>query len=141
MIFLLSVCLVLPLMAESAEEALIKDLKKSLMAPCCWSGTVYDHGHSQMEQEIEEFVNEGKTKSKILKYYSTLYGERILASPEAKGFNRAVWIAPPLLAVLACVCFIVYLKKPAQIPEPVPTSSPEIPFDEEIERELRELDS
>ncbi len=140
MILLLSVCLVLPLMAESAEEALIKNIKKNLMAPCCWSGTVYDHGHSQMEQEIEEFVNEGKTKSEILKYYSTLYGERILASPEGKGFNLAVWIAPPLLAVLACVCFIVYLKKPATIPEPVQTSSPEIPFDEEIERELRELD-
>ena len=137
---LLLVLFVLPLMAESADKILTKEIKKSLMAPCCWSGTVYDHGHNQMEQEIKEFVNEGKTKDEILKYYATLYGERILASPEAKGFNIAVWIAPPLLAVMAFVFFIVYMKNPAAIPEPVITSSPEIPFDKEIERELRELD-
>ena len=110
------------------------------MAPCCWSGTVYDHGHSQMEHEIEEFVNEGKTKDDILKYYTTLYSERILAAPKAKGFNLAVWIAPPLLAVIALVFFIVFMKHPAPIPEPVKTSSPEIPFDEDIEKELREWD-
>ena len=137
---LLSVLFVLPLMAESTEETLVKNLKKSLMAPCCWSGTVYDHGHSQMEQEIEEFVKEGKTKDDILNYYTTLYSERILSVPKAKGFNLAVWIAPPILAVIALVIFIVFMKHSASIPEPVKTFSPEIPFDEEIEKELREWD-
>jgi len=38
--------------AAEEDELLIKDLEKSLMAPCCWSGTVADHGHEQMETEI-----------------------------------------------------------------------------------------
>ena len=53
------------------SEQLILDLEKSLMAPCCWSGTVYDHGNSEMEKEIEALVLKGKPREEILNYFVT----------------------------------------------------------------------
>ncbi|SVC93526.1 uncharacterized protein METZ01_LOCUS346380, partial [marine metagenome] len=47
----------------SADEKskLISDIEQSLMATCCWSGTVYDHGNKEMEIEIAGMVQAGKT--------------------------------------------------------------------------------
>ncbi len=127
------------LIADNEQDPLIKDIQKSLMAPCCWSGTVYDHGHDQMENEILAFVNENKTKAEILKYYISLHGERILSSPIAKGFNAIVWLGPPVLAFFAFVFYIVYMKKPGPDSGPIASSSPKIPFDDVIEKELEEF--
>ena len=44
------------------QDELIMDIEKSLMAICCWSGTVYDHGNSDMEAEIATQVKSGKSK-------------------------------------------------------------------------------
>jgi len=136
---LLLICFVSSLIADNGQDKLIKDLQQSLMAPCCWSGTVYDHGHDQMENEIVAFLNGGKIKAEILKYYTSLYGERILSSPEAKGFNVVVWLAPPVLAIFSLIFYIVYMKKPESVLEPISNSSLEIPFDDIIEKELKEF--
>ena len=127
------------LIAGNEQDSLIKDIQNSLMAPCCWSGTVYDHGHDQMENEILAFVNENKTKAEILKYYSSLHGERILSPPIAKGFNAVVWLAPPVLAFFAFTFYVVYMKKQKPDSASIASSSPEIPFDDVIEKELKEF--
>ncbi len=127
-------------LSASDNKELIKDIEKSLMAPCCWSGTVDDHGHSQLEEEIAAFVNEGKTKQEILNYYVNTYGERILAVPVATGFNLFAWITPILIGLAGIVIIILYLKTsrsrvPVQINE-----NKDILFSDQIERELKELD-
>ena len=39
----------------SADEKneLIIDIEKSLMATCCWSGTVYDHGNKEEKASLK----------------------------------------------------------------------------------------
>ena len=39
------------------KNELIIDIEQSLMATCCWTGTVYDHGNKEMEIEIASMVN------------------------------------------------------------------------------------
>ena len=65
---------------------LILDIEKSLMASC-FHGTVYEHGNKEMEEQIASFVNAGRSKDYIMNFFTNKYGERILAMPEAEGFN------------------------------------------------------
>jgi len=124
-----------------AEKDVAMNIKKSLMSPCCWAGTVYDLDHNpEMEEQIKTFIDQGKSEQEIIDHYVDLYGERILAIPIAKGFNIMVWVAPIIVGLLAIGILIIYLKSPQTEPESVIFTSSDIPFDDEIERELKEMD-
>ncbi|MBT3676159.1 MAG: hypothetical protein HOA15_08970 [Candidatus Marinimicrobia bacterium] len=123
------------------KDKLIIDVEQSLMATCCWSGTVYDHGNKEMEIEIAGMVNTGKTKTEILDYFTDKYGERVLAVPKAEGFNYFAWLAPLFIAGLGLTIVLLYMRtsKHSTIPSVNPTDD-SIAFSDEIERELKELD-
>ena len=124
-----------------AEQDVAMNIKKSLMSPCCWAGTVYDLDHNpEMEEQIKTFIDQGKSEQEIINHYVDLYGERILAIPIAKGFNIMVWVAPIIVGLLAIGILIIYLKSPQTEPESVIFTLSDIPFDDEIERELKEMD-
>ena len=124
-----------------AEQDVAMNIKKSLMSPYCWAGTVYDLDHNpEMEEQIKTFIDQGKSEQEIINHYVDLYGERILAIPIAKGFNIMVWVAPIIVGLLAIGILIIYLKSPQTEPESVIFTSSDIPFDDEIERELKEMD-
>ena len=124
-----------------ANESLVSDLEKSLMAPCCWTGTVADHGNPNMEKSIKELVSQDMNKEEILDHFVKIYGERILAVPIAKGFNLMAWIAPILILILGCIILYNYLLVRTKI-------SPTINFldykkvknNELIEKELRKME-
>ena len=127
------------------DEKLARELKHSLMAPCCWSGTVYDHGHAQMEDEIDKFVAEGKSKREIQEYYVAIYGERILAAPIATGFNLFAWLGPLFIAIVGIGLIVVYVrssKKPATVPakKEAAKTKANVDLDDEVEKELKKLD-
>tara|TARA_B100001996_G_scaffold242415_1_gene187596 strand:- start:198 stop:644 length:447 start_codon:yes stop_codon:yes gene_type:complete len=134
-LFLFSV----PLAAN--ENNLALDIKKSLISPCCWAGTIYDLDHNpEIELQIEQFVNQQKTKNEILEFYVNIYGERILAIPKAEGFNLMAWIAPIVIGVLGIITIILYFKTPKNISSEVISDIPDVTFDDEIETELRQMD-
>ena len=60
-----TIILLSSLKADEKSELII-DIEKSLMATCCWSGTVYDHGNKEMEIQIAGMVDQGKTKLEII---------------------------------------------------------------------------
>ena len=122
------------------QEELILDIEKSLMATCCWSGTVYDHGNSDMEAEIETFVKAGKTKADVLDHFVNKHGERVLAIPVAAGFNLFVWLAPALIGLISIFIWFQYLKQPKEQEDRVQPDYSDIPHSDQIERELQELD-
>jgi len=131
------------LVASSSNEELIIDLEQNLMAPCCWSGTVYDHGHSQLENEIRSMVDTGQTRQQVLDHYVHIYGERILAIPVAQGFNVMAWVVPVMIAIAALIIFGLYLRTPKNEenkPTYVSSEDTSIPFNDQIEKELQEMD-
>jgi cytochrome c-type biogenesis protein CcmH/NrfF len=124
-----------------AESDLAIDLKQSLISPCCWSGTVYDLDHNpEMEEQINRFISQGKTKQEILEYYIGLYGERILAVPKAEGFNIMVWVTPILVGLIGITFLFFFLRTPNDIPSSVISTPTEVAFDDEIEKELQKMD-
>ena len=124
-----------------AESALAIDLKQSLISPCCWSGTVYDLDHNpEMEEQINRFISQGKTKQEILEYYIGLYGEKILAVPKAEGFNIMVWVTPILVGLIGITFLFFFLRTPNDIPSSVISTPTEVAFNDEIEKELQKMD-
>ena len=133
--------LILFLSTLIAETDLATDIKKSLISPCCWAGTVYDLDHNpEMEELINQFISQGKTKQEILEYYIGLYGERILAVPIAEGFNIMVWVTPILAGIIGITFLIFFLRTPNDIPSLVISTPTEVVFNDEIENELQKMD-
>ena len=133
--------LILFLSTLIAETDLATDIKQSLISPCCWAGTVYDLDHNpEMEEQINQFIFQGKTKQEILEYYIGLYGERILAVPIAEGFNIMVWVTPILAGMIGITFLFFFLRTPNDIPSSVISTPSEVPFDDEIEKELQKMD-
>ena len=138
---LLLLTMFLTILGADEKSELIIDIEKSLMATCCWSGTVYDHGNKEMEIEIAGMVDNGKTKSEIIDYYTDKYGERVLSIPVAEGFNIFAWLAPLFFGLLSIFIIITYMKTSKNEPIPIVNSSDSnIKYNDEIERELKALD-
>jgi len=122
------------------KSELIIDVERSLMATCCWSGTVYDHGNKEMELNIAAMVGEGKTKAQILDYYTEQYGERVLAVPKAEGFNIFAWIAPIFIFGLGLTIIFLYMRTSKDNLTPIVNADDTIAYSDEIEQELKDLD-
>ena len=137
---LIPIVFILSLVWADEKSDLIMDLEQSLMATCCWSGTVYDHGNKEMEIEIAGMVNTGKTKTEILDYYKGKFGERVLAVPVAEGFNYFAWIAPIFIGLLGLTIILIYIKTTKETPPIVESTEDSIAYSDQIERELKEMD-
>ena len=137
---LIPIISILSLVWADEKSDLIMDLEQSLMATCCWSGTVYDHGNKEMEIEIAGMVNTGKTKTEILDYYKGKFGERVLAIPVAEGFNYFAWIAPIFIGLLGLTIILIYIKTTKETPPIVESTDDSIAYSDQIERELKEMD-
>ena len=137
---LIPIIFILSLVWADEKSDLIMDLEQSLMATCCWSGTVYDHGNKEMEIEIAGMVNTGKTKTEILDYYKGKYGERVLAVPVAEGFNYFAWIAPIFIGLLGLTIILIYIKTTKEKPPIVESTNDSFAYSDQIERELKEMD-
>ena len=138
---LLLLTMFLTILVADQKSELIIDIEKSLMATCCWSGTVYDHGNKEMEIKIAGMVDNGKTKSEIINYYTDKYGERVLSIPVAEGFNIFAWLAPLFFGLLSIFIIITYMKTSKNKTIPIVNSSDSnIKYNDEIERELKALD-
>ena len=128
------------LKADEKSELII-DIEKSLMATCCWSGTVYDHGNKEMEIQIAGMVDQGKTKTEIINFYTDKYGERVLSIPVAQGFNVFAWLTPLFFGFLGLFIIYKYMRtSKAEMRPIINSTNSKVKYNDEIERELKELD-
>jgi cytochrome c-type biogenesis protein CcmH len=140
-------CLAVAASAQSLDEK-AKELEGKLIAPCCWSQPVSQH-YSQAADEIRagirQMLSEGKTSQQILDYYVSVYGERILASPRARGFNLMAYVLPYLSLGLGMLAVIVVLKKLRMRASAAETNAaqvapPDSKYSARLEQELRDLE-
>ncbi len=79
------------------SRAEINEVAKDLIAPCCWSETADLHRSGaaiEVRNIIAKSLAKGETKEQIMQEMVARYGERILATPKAEGFNYMAWILP-----------------------------------------------
>ena len=135
------IIILLSLVKADEKSELIIDIEKSLMATCCWSGTVYDHGNKEMEIHIAGMVDQGKTKTEIINFYTDKYGERVLSIPVAQGFNVFAWLTPLFFGFLGLFIIYKYMRtSKAEMRPIINSTNSKVKYNDEIERELKELD-
>ena len=77
----------------------------------------------------------------MMNFFTNKYGERILAMPEAEGFNVFAWLAPIIIFVFGGIVMYAYLKGSDQTAiESATLNEENIKFSNEIESELKDLD-
>ena len=135
------IIILLSLLKADEKSELIIDIEKSLMATCCWSDTVYDHGNKEMEIQIAGMVDQGKTKTEIINFYTDKYGERVLSIPVAQGFNVFAWLTPLFFGFLGLFIIYKYMRtSKAEMRPIINSTNSKVKYNDEIERELKELD-
>lgn len=85
------------------QESLARTIDGKLIAPCCWTQTVAEHQSEiadQMKAQTRTMIAQGTSEGEIIDGYVTQYGESILASPRARGFNLLAYVLP-ILAIAA----------------------------------------
>jgi cytochrome c-type biogenesis protein CcmH len=121
-------------------------LEAMLIAPCCFSQQVSVH-HSPAADDVRKDVRArlaaGQTREQILNAYVGQYGKRILAEPPAEGFDRALYVLPPLLLLgsAALVIWVVrrFSGRAVAVAEPARVAASG-DYDQKLDDELRDLD-
>lgn len=80
----------------------VYQLSQQLMCPVC-DGQTLDQSQAQLSEDmkavIRSKIEEGETNADIRSYFVERYGEIVLASPEAEGFNVVAWAVPGLIFI------------------------------------------
>jgi len=107
----------------------------------CWSQTVSQHysdAADKIRRETHAMVAAG---DEILDHYVAQYGERILATPPAKGFNTFVYLLPWMALILGASFLILLIRKlRSPAPSCAPSPAPDARYASLIEKEMKELE-
>lgn len=134
--------------AQGDVEEAVKEIAEGLNCPLCRGLTLYDCPLTvceQMRGVIREKLEAGESREAIVQYFVDQYGEEVLYAPTRSGFNLAAWVLP-IVGILvggALVGFAVFtwlrpVASPAVEEPPVPAKRRD-PYQEQVERELEEL--
>ena len=78
----------------------VYQLSQQLMCPVC-DGQTLDQSQAQLSEDMKAVIRtkieDGETNAEIRSYFVDRYGEIVLASPEAGGFNVIAWVVPALI--------------------------------------------
>lgn len=130
--------------ADVEREA--RALEAMLIAPCCFSQQVSVHqspAAEEVRKDVRARLAAGQTRQQIIDAYVANYGKRILAEPPAQGFDRALYLLPPLLMLGSAALVIALVRRfsrraPAAVaPE---ATTPGGDYDQKLDDELRDLD-
>ena len=81
----------------------VNAVARELYCPVCENIPLDVCGTQACEQWrglIREKLMQGWSKEQIKQYFVDQYGDRVLATPPAKGFNWLIYIIPPLVILL-----------------------------------------
>jgi cytochrome c-type biogenesis protein CcmH/NrfF len=144
-------------LVPSAYALQWQDVANELMSPACPGRTLVNCTSGQSEQLrelIRQKIDQGESKSAIIRYFVDMHGEEILAAPPKKGFALAAWLLP-LFVVLNGAGLIMILtfrwtrnrvhSKP-DVPVSLDDSTTSVtlamdPYQQRLRRELDEMDA
>jgi cytochrome c-type biogenesis protein CcmH len=92
----------------------------------------------QMRGIVRERLASGETPEQVITYFVERYGEWILLTPTARGFNLLVWVMPAVALGLGILVVAVSLRRWTRRRTPPPAD----PVDPEMRQRIRaEMDS
>ena len=131
----------------SQQQAQVKHLEQSLLAPCCYSQSIAQHmsgAAAQMREEVTSMVASGMSEQEIIAHYKALYGDQILIVPDGRT-GKVLYALPVLIFLVAIGALSLVFRRmlPGKENSTAVTGalnlcSPRDTFREQIERETRD---
>ena len=139
-----------PAPAPAEERLGQREIEEQLTCQCGCGLTVAACNHLECgfaipaRKRIAEGLVQGLTPEQIVDGFKKEYGEKVLSSPIAEGFNILAWIAPYLTIAIAGALMFLFFRRKAIRAESSPavaasTDSPQR-TDERLERLKRDLE-
>lgn len=112
-----------PVRRDSALEARTSAVAAQLRCPVCQGLSIQD-SPSELSQSMRSVVRDqladGKSPDEVKAYFVSKYGEWILLSPEASGFNVVAYALPVLVVVLGAAGILLAVRKWTRAPNNAP---------------------
>ena len=135
----------------------VHQLTQQLMCPVC-DGQTLDQSQAQLSEDMKTVIRvkieDGETNAEIREYFVERYGEIVLASPEAGGFNLIAWVVPGVIflggALLVGNAYFNMKRRRHGVPvvtsqrsdeAALPASPTDVELDEYLQRADREMAS
>ena len=101
-----------------------RDLSAGLRCPICQNESI-DESHADLARELRLVLRErlvaGDSDDQVIAYMVTRYGEFVLLKPTVTGANLFLWLAAPIMLLLACwIGWVTIRRKPRTIDELAP---------------------
>lgn len=137
LLILLAVCLPLSVLAvqpdevlpDAGQEARARAISQMLRCPVC-QGENIDESNAPISRDLRLYVRErivaGDSDDQVIDAVVDRYGEFVLFEPRARGGNLVLWLAGPVMALVALLMAWRFLRGRAQArPEVAAALTPE----------------
>jgi len=119
----------------------VNAIAKNLYCPVCESvplDVCPTVACQQWRQQIADKLREGYSDQEIYDFFVEQYGDRVLASPPARGLNWLIYVIPPLAIIAGAVIYFrtVSSKRANLVEKDVLINSENENYIQEIEDEL-----
>lgn len=105
--------------ADSALDAATRSLASQLRCPVCQGLSVQD-SPSELAQQMRDVVRQqlenGKSPDEVKDYFVARYGQWILMTPPAAGFNWLVYSLPAVVLVIGAGMLVVLVRRWTTVP-------------------------
>ena len=124
---------------DPALETRARDISKELRCPVCQGETI-DESNAPISRDLRLYLRErlvaGDSDEQVLDAVTDRFGEFVLFAPRATGGNLFLYLAGPLMALLAALLGWRFLlsRRPANA-----APEPEIPLSPEEQARLNEI--
>jgi cytochrome c-type biogenesis protein CcmH len=147
-LIIVGLCLILAVPAFAQGEGPTDDevnrIAKGLYCPVCENIPLDVCGTQaciQWRDLIREKLAQGWGEDQIKTYFVDQYGDRVLATPPARGWNWLVYILPPVALLVGAVVLVRALRSWRRVEEVVELGSgsgtSDDPYIERFEQQLR----
>lgn len=105
---------------DPALEERARDISAGLRCLVCRNESI-DDSNAALARDLRLLVRErlvaGDSDAEAVQYIVDRYGEYVLLKPRATGANMLLWLAGPLMLVLAAAIGLVYIRRRARARE------------------------
>lgn len=102
-------------------ESRARDISAGLRCLVCRNESI-DESNAELARDmrllVRERLVEGDSDTEVLSFIVERYGEYVLLRPTTDGANIILWVAAPVLFVIAMLSAGLYLRRRGNAPEP-----------------------
>ena len=133
-----------PVPGRVVSDDEVNAIAKQMFCPVC-ENTPLDvcptQACAEWRELIREMLAEGKTEAEIKVYFVERFGDRVLATPPARGLNWLVYLIPPVAIALGVFLlyqsFKTWRRQPAAQPAAPAAQTGSDDYVQRLEEELR----